>query len=95
MSDWITAVSLELFQSDSLEPKKKLCSAMTVLCCLCLLKNRPYFQQIKEEVLLSLLKMAASSPFREIDFLYLLGMMPQEESRSVDFNTFKAGLSFA
>ena len=86
MKDWITTVSLELFQSDSLEPKKKLCSAMTVLCCLCLLQNRPYmyFQHIKEEVLLNFLRMAALYPNAEKDFQYLLGTIPDEESRSVD-----------
>ena len=83
MRDWITTVSLDLFHSNSLEPNKKLCSAMTVLCCLYVLRNQPYthIHDIKEEVLLRLLKMAALSGGK--DFQYLLGMMPEEESRSV------------
>ena len=67
---------------------------MTILCCLHVLRNQPYFQDIKDEVLLSLLRMAALSPRGDKDFQYLLGMMPEEESKSVDFNRLKTGLSF-
>ena len=95
MKDWITTISLDLFRSDSLEPNKKLCSAMTILCCLHILQNQPYFQDIKDEVLLSLLRMAALPSRGDKDFQYLFGMMPEEESRSVDFNRLETGLSFA
>ena len=96
MRNWLATVSLDLFHSDLLQPEKKLCSAMTILCCLHLLRNRPYVRDVKEEVLLSLLRMAALSPSSgEKDFQYLLGMMSRDESRSVDFNVFKARFSFA
>ena len=98
MRDWITTVSSKLYKSDSLEPKRKLCSAMIVLCCLHLLQKLPNFQHIKEEeVLLNLLRMAALSPSGKKDYEYVLGMMPQTESRSVHFSALamKAGLLLA
>ena len=94
MRKWLATVSFELFDSTSLQPEKKLCSAMTILCCLHLLQDRPNFHDTSEEVQLNLLRMVALSPSGEKDFQYLLGMMPQQQSRSVGFNTFTVGISF-
>ena len=94
MTSWLEVVSSKLLQS-SLQPEKKLCSAMTILFCLHLLRNRLYFHVLSEEIQLSLLRIAALSPSGEDEFQYLLSMMPQDESRSVASNVLKLGVSFA
>ena len=94
MTSWLEGVSRKLLQS-SLQPEKKLCSAMTILFCLHLLQHQLDFHVISEEIQLCLLRIAALSPSGEDEFQYLLIMMPQDESRSVVSNVLKPGVSFA
>lgn len=89
MQKWLGTVSLELLHSESLSPEKKLCSALTILCCLYLVRNRQYVRDVNEEVQLSLLRVVALSPSGAKDFQYLMGMMQREESKSVGLTCFE------
>ena len=90
MKEWLETISSDLFRSNSLQPEKKLCSAMIILCCLKLFQNRSFFNDINEEFQLNILRMAALSLSGEKEIQFLSGMMQEEKSRSIDVYVFKA-----
>lgn len=83
MRNWLARVSLDVFSSNSIPPKKKLCSALTILCCLYMLREDNYVRFVEENVYICLLRMVALAPGSATDYQYLLGMMQQEGSRLV------------
>ena len=59
MKNWLDKVALDLLDSGSILPREKLFSAITVICCLYILREDKYICVFKEDVQIALLKMVA------------------------------------
>ena len=59
MKNWLDSVALDLLGSDSLPLGEKLFSAITVICCLYMLRENKYICVFKEDVQIALLELVA------------------------------------
>ena len=87
MKNWLHRVSLDLLDSESLPPREKLFSAITVLCCLYTLRQDKYIHLVKEDVQIALLRMVALRSDGAMHYQYLRGEMHQDNSQLVDVYT--------
>lgn len=83
MKNWLERVSLDLLELDSLPPKEKLFSALTILCCLYILRHDKSVCSVKEDVQICLLRLIALSSDGALHYQYLRGEMYQNNSQLV------------
>ena len=84
MKTWLDRVALDLLDSGSILPREKLFSAITVICCLYMLRQEKYICLFKEDVQIALLKMVALPSDGARYYQYLRGEMHQNNSKLAD-----------
>ena len=83
MKNWLYRAALDLLDSSSLPPSKKLFSAITVICCLYMLREDNYICGFKEDVQITLLKLVALSSDGAGCYQFLKEEMDQNNSQLV------------